>query len=182
MTYLAYAGDREFQDRDAACGESDARPCGIAGYTCRATQNSVQLLLARLGAANRDHQPPSIGITAPADSATVVAGFAITVTATDNLAVKAVSFYVDGDLVATRTQPPYQLTTDPSLVEGAHTIVVEATDDDDNAATLQRDIIVAAPAESSALGCSTGGTPSIALLLFVVLTLARRRATLGRSA
>ncbi len=174
MTYLGYAGDRTFQDRDVACGESTARPCGISGFTCRATQNSVQLLVARLGAANRDHQPPSIGISAPADSATVAAGFAITATATDNHAVKAVAFYVDGELVATRTQPPYQLTTDPGLVEGAHTIVVEATDDDGNAATLPRDIIVASPADPFALGCSTGGTPSTALIAFVVLALARR--------
>jgi hypothetical protein len=58
MTYLPYSGSRAFQDHDAQCGETTARPCGIAGSTCRATQNSVQLLLSRLGAADED---PDLG-------------------------------------------------------------------------------------------------------------------------
>src|SRR5262249_40238089 len=55
MTYLTFTGNREFQDQDVSCGEAVPRPCGIGGFTCRATQNSYQLLLSRLGAANRDH-------------------------------------------------------------------------------------------------------------------------------
>jgi uncharacterized protein (TIGR03382 family) len=49
MTYLDYDGDRTFQDQAAACGEFEARPCGIAGNICRAQQNSVLLLEQRLG-------------------------------------------------------------------------------------------------------------------------------------
>jgi uncharacterized protein (TIGR03382 family) len=179
MTYLAFSGDREFQDRDVACGESTARPCGIPGTACRATQNSYQLLRARLGAANRDNQAPSVGITAPAQSATVAAGFSITATATDNVAVTSVAFYLDGDLVGTSTAAPYRLATDPMLGHGAHTIVVEATDSDGNSATLQRDITVAseASAGSDAMGgCSTSGPPPLALVaLVLVAVLARRR-------
>ena len=178
MTYLGYVGNREFQDRDAACGESVARPCGISGITCRATQNSVQLLLARLGAANRDNQPPSVAITAPAQSATVSAGFAITAVATDNVVVKTVAFYVDGDLVATRAQAPYQLDTDPALVKGAHTIIVEATDGDGNTALEQRDIVIAGatpPSDPLVAGCSASGRPPVALIAIVALCLVRRR-------
>jgi hypothetical protein len=50
MTYLPYQGDRAFQDQVAACGEFDARACGIGGNVCRDGQNSVALLLERLGA------------------------------------------------------------------------------------------------------------------------------------
>ena len=50
MSYLPYDGERTFQDQDAACGEDEPRPCGIAGTVCRATQNSVALLRERLGA------------------------------------------------------------------------------------------------------------------------------------
>jgi uncharacterized protein (TIGR03382 family) len=50
MTYLDYAGDRTFQDSMASCGEFTGRSCGINGNTCRARQNSVQLLRQRLGA------------------------------------------------------------------------------------------------------------------------------------
>ena len=54
MTYLDYPGERTFQDEDALCGEFEARPCGIGGSFCRATQNSVQLLTQRLGARGTD--------------------------------------------------------------------------------------------------------------------------------
>ena len=175
MTYLPFTGNREFQDRDAACGETTERPCGIAGTACRASQNSVQLLLSRLGAANRDHQAPTVGITEPAEMAKVEAGFAIAATASDNIAVKSVAFYVDGDLVATQTQAPYQLTTDPMLAEGAHTIVVEATDGDGNTAMEARDVVVAGALDPLALGCSTGRTPPTALLGLVLVALVRRR-------
>jgi MYXO-CTERM domain-containing protein len=177
MTYLAYTGDRAFEDQDASCGESTARPCGIGGVACRVTQNSVQLLLSRLGAANRDHQAPAVGITAPTESATVAAGFAIAATATDNIAVKTVAFYIDGDLIATRTEAPYELTTDPELAEGVHTILVEATDGDDNSTTQQRDVIVAGPLDPLPLGCSAGREPPGALfaLSLVGLLLIRKR-------
>jgi uncharacterized protein (TIGR03382 family) len=177
MTYLAFTGDREFQDREASCGESTARPCGIGGVTCRATQNSAQLLLSRLGAANRDHQAPTVGITAPAQSATVAAGFAISATATDNISVKTVAFYIDGDLVATRTAAPYELATDPGLVEGAHTIIVEATDGDGNTTTQQRDIVVAGPLDPLPLGCSAGHSSpgAVFVLTLAAFILVRRR-------
>lgn len=180
MTYLVFTGNREFQDHDAACGESTARPCGIGGTACRATQNSVQILLGRLGAANRDHQAPTVGITEPAQMAKVEAGFAIAATASDNIAVKSVAFYVDGDLVATQTQAPYQLTTDPMLAEGVHTIVVEATDGDDNTAMQERDVVVAGPQAPLALGCSAGRKPPTALLALALIALRRRRRSLAR--
>jgi len=177
MTYLSFTGSREFQDRDASCGETVARPCGIAGATCRATQNSAQLLLSRLGAANRDHQAPTVGITSPGQSETVAAGFEIAATANDNISVKSVAFYIDGDLVATRMQPPYALTTDPGLVEGAHTITVEATDGDGNTTTEQRDVVVAGPLDPLALGCSAGShSPGgVFVLTLAAFVLARRR-------
>lgn len=54
MTYLDYPGERTFQDEDSVCGEFEARPCGIGGSFCRATQNSVELLTQRLGARGSD--------------------------------------------------------------------------------------------------------------------------------
>ena len=61
MTYLQYNGNRSFKDQTVSCGEYQNRPCGIGGSTCRANQNSVQLLYARVGKADlvradaRDH-------------------------------------------------------------------------------------------------------------------------------
>jgi hypothetical protein len=52
MTYLSYAGKRAFQDVEADCGEDSPRPCGAPGYaSCRARQNSYQVLLEQLGPA-----------------------------------------------------------------------------------------------------------------------------------
>lgn len=175
MTYLSYAGDRQFQDHDAACGETTARPCGVAGNTCRATQNSVQLLLARLGASDRDNEPPSVGITAPADRATLEPGFEIAATASDNIAVDHVAFYLDGELVATRTEPPYRLATDPALEPGGHTILVEAIDRDGNTAVEEREVTLGEPGAPFGLGCAAGRHPSAAIALVVACLVLRRR-------
>ncbi len=40
---------RAFANQDVSCGETEARPCGLPGATCRATQNSYTLLGERLG-------------------------------------------------------------------------------------------------------------------------------------
>lgn len=178
MSYLAYAGNRRFQDRDVACGETTARPCGISGTACRPSQNSFQLLRARLGAADRDNEPPLVAITAPAESASVAAGFSITATATDNIAVESVAVYVDGELLATTTSEPYRFTTDPGLLRGVHTIVVEATDGDGNTATIERDVMVNGDGDGGiplGLGCATTGQPAAGLGILVAAALARRR-------
>jgi uncharacterized protein (TIGR03382 family) len=52
MTYLSYSGKRSFQDTLADCGEVSTRACGVPGHaSCRGQQNSVALLLERLGPA-----------------------------------------------------------------------------------------------------------------------------------
>jgi hypothetical protein len=175
MTYLSYAGERAFQDQDAACGETTARPCGIAGNTCRATQNSVQLLLARLGAADRDNESPSVGITAPVVGATLEPGFEIAATATDNIAVESVAFYLDGELVATRTESPYRVVTDPAIEPGAHTILVEATDRDGNSVIEEREITVGERPELFGLGCAASRRPPVAAFALALVGLLWRR-------
>jgi len=182
MTYLSYNGNRAFQDEEASCGESTARPCGISGTSCRARQNSAALLRERLGAADRDDEAPNVAITSPSNAATVAAGFAITATVSDNVAIASVAFYVDGDLAATRTAAPYTLETDPALAAGSHTIIVEATDADGNTTTEQRDVVIAAAtvptseSESAGMGCATSrGTPAGWLALGLVGWALRRR-------
>lgn len=57
MTYLGYSGNRAFQDKAVPCGEFKARPCGIADSPCRPSQNSVQLLLERVGSGSGQAEP-----------------------------------------------------------------------------------------------------------------------------
>jgi uncharacterized protein (TIGR03382 family) len=127
MTYLSYNGDRSFKDQTVACGEYQNRPCGIGGFTCRPNQNSVQLLDQRLGIA--DLVAPTLGITSPADGATVEPGFAVDAMASDNIAVKEAKLFIDDvEVTVTSGAGPYTFATDVALTEGVHTIAVEATD------------------------------------------------------
>jgi uncharacterized protein (TIGR03382 family) len=76
MTYLSYADKRAFQDEEADCGETSPRPCGAPGYpSCRARQNSYQVLLERLGPAgahdedDEDDDDDAADGSAPPDTA-----------------------------------------------------------------------------------------------------------------
>jgi uncharacterized protein (TIGR03382 family) len=182
MTYLSFSGERSFRDQTAACGESQARPCGIGATACRANQNSVQLLRERLGEPGDDGSPPQLRIASPLANAVVDPGFTITANADDDVA--AVTFFVDGDQVGAAITPPYQLATDASLLPGDHTIVVEAADTRGNVSMAQVDVVVRGADDGvddnplTLLGCSaTGGTAGfpVALALLALLRRPRRR-------
>jgi MYXO-CTERM domain-containing protein len=96
MTYLSGCGNKSFRDVDAQCGEYQARACNCG----RQRQNSVQVLIEKLGANNgtnppppppNDPTPPTVSITSPADGATLPSDSVITVTADaqDNVAIAA---------------------------------------------------------------------------------------------
>jgi hypothetical protein len=96
MTYLSGCGDKSFQDINAQCGEFQARPCDCG----RPSQNSVQILYDKLGAASgepppppvEDTAPPSVSITSPSDGASLAPNSQIQVVATadDDLGLAAV--------------------------------------------------------------------------------------------
>lgn len=174
MSYLPFDGPRGFQNADASCGEFSPRPCGQGPKSCRATQNSYQLLMARLGSASGDHEPPSVAITAPAAGATVSSGFAITATASDNTGLASVEFFVDGEMVSSQDGAPYQMATDPKLTPGPHTIEIDAIDQDGNKTTVQRDIVVMGASEQSG-GCSAGRSSGSGMFGLVLAALAPLR-------
>lgn len=84
-----------------------------------------------LGGAPADTTPPTVGMTAPANGATV-AGTAVTVaaSASDNVGVTSVQFLLDGALLgAPVTTAPYTLTWDSTTVaNGSHTLSARAQD------------------------------------------------------
>jgi Bacterial Ig domain len=164
MSQLAFARDREFQDADAACGETIARPCHNG---CRTTQNSVQILRTRLGAFGGDDVPPALVMTSPTETA-VTPGFTITLAATDNVALASITLSIDGVEVGTTETSMLEL-ADPGLATGHHTLHAEASDDNGNVTTQDLDVVV----ETSA-GCSSGGASKLGIAV-VLLTLRRRR-------
>ena len=75
--------------------------------------------------------PPVVSVTSPANGSTISrnSNFIINVTASDNVGVSKVEFYVDGGLKCTDTSSPYSCTTKISGKPGAsHTIQAKAYD------------------------------------------------------
>lgn len=88
----------------------------------------------------RDATAPVVSITSPKTGATVTGAVSITVAATDNIAVTAVSLSVDGVAVSNSTAAPFTNTWNSATVtNGTHTITVTAKDAANNktSATVQ---------------------------------------------
>ena len=76
-----------------------------------------------------DTVPPTVSITSPGNGATVSGTVAVTATATDNVGVARVEFYVDGVLKNTDTAAPWSWNWDTNTAtNGTHTLVASAFD------------------------------------------------------
>jgi hypothetical protein len=85
-----------------------------------------------------DAVPPTVTMTAPANGSTVSgASVAVSATASDNVAVRDVQFFLDGNTLGSSiTQAPFSITWDStSVVNGSHTLSARATDTAGNTAT-----------------------------------------------
>jgi len=81
------------------------------------------------GGGGGDVTPPTVSLTAPANGATVTGTISILATATDNVGVSRVEFYVDDVLIGSDTTSPYGATWNSSGVSnGAHTLKAIAFD------------------------------------------------------
>src|SRR5262245_49384478 len=159
MTYLDYNGKRSFKDQLVSCGEFNARACGIGGSVCRNKQNSVQLLLQRIGAA--DLVPPTLAITSPADGATGAPGFEVDATASDNVAVTMATLAIDGAAAgATPGAGPYAFATDATLADGPHTIALTVSDGHGNTQNQTITVTVARDGGGGGSGSGSDGSGS----------------------
>ncbi|HMC67541.1 MAG TPA: Ig-like domain-containing protein, partial [Mycobacteriales bacterium] len=97
------------------------------------TSSAVSVTVNNAGG---DTTPPTVSITAPANGATVSGTVSITATASDNVGVTKVEFYVDGALRSTDTTTPYSWSWDTtSFANSSHTIVAKAYDAANNVGT-----------------------------------------------
>ena len=89
------------------------------------------------GAPSSDTTPPVTDVTAPASGATVSGMVPITASASDNVAVSGVRFYINGTQVgAEDTASPYEMTWNSNAVaNGSHTLTTVARDAAGNTAT-----------------------------------------------
>ena len=84
-----------------------------------------------------DQTPPAVSITSPAQGASVSGSITLTATASDNVGVTAVRFFVDGaPLGADDTTAPYSVSWDTrTAANGNHTIMSRAFDAAGNSAS-----------------------------------------------
>jgi pseudomonalisin len=76
-----------------------------------------------------DTTPPTTSITAPANGATVSGTVSVTASASDNVGVTKVEFYLDGALKSTSTTSPYSWSFNTTTVaNGSHTLQSKAYD------------------------------------------------------
>ena len=83
-----------------------------------------------------DTTPPATSITAPANGATVSGTTSVTASASDNVGVTKVEFYLDSVLQATSTASPYSWSWNTTTAaNGAHSLTSKAYDAANNSAT-----------------------------------------------
>jgi hypothetical protein len=83
-----------------------------------------------------DTTPPTTSITSPANNATVSGTITVTASASDNVGVVKVEFYIDSVLKSTSTTSPYTFSWNTTTVaNGTHTIFSKAYDAANNVGT-----------------------------------------------
>ncbi len=84
-----------------------------------------------------DTTPPTVSVTSPASGATVSGTVTVTASATDNVGVTAVQFYLDGVALGARdTSGPYTVSWNTTTAaNGTHTLTAQAWDAAGNTAT-----------------------------------------------
>jgi hypothetical protein len=139
-TLVTFATSKYGSGRVAAVGDSSTAEdatngCGhstFLGYNDPSYDNGLIIAnaISWLAAGGvSDTQAPAVAITAPAAGATVSGTTTVAASATDNIGVTRVEFYLDGALQATDTTSPYSwswVTTSTS--NGSHSIMAKGYD------------------------------------------------------
>lgn len=100
-----------------------------------------------------DTTDPTVSLTAPTNGATVSGTTSVTATASDDVAVSSVSFYVDGSSTAAATvsSEPYSYSWNTTaLSNGSHTISAQATDTSGNTSTFSTATVTVSNADVTA--------------------------------
>jgi hypothetical protein len=114
---------------------ASARAVDAAGNTASDSNNVT--------VSNTDTTPPAVTLTAPAEGATVSGTYTMTATASDNVGVSRVEFFVDGVLKCTDTTSPYSCVWDTTTSpNGAHTASARAVDAAGNTASDPNNVTV----------------------------------------
>jgi poly(hydroxyalkanoate) depolymerase family esterase len=111
--------------------------CGTAGaYVLDTDICSTWQVAKFFGLDNSDTAAPSVSLTAPANNASVSGTVQVTASASDNVGVSKVDFFIDNVLVSTDTASPYAYAwNSAAATNGTHVLVAKASDAAGNTAT-----------------------------------------------
>lgn len=150
MTYLDGVEPKRFQNKNAQCGRTSVEQCLCGG----STQNSVSMLTGVLGSSAPT--PPAVHIDYPANGATVMKGFAVRATATDDAGIDHVELRIDNKLVTTLASAPWAFNAPADTTTGTHHIEVRAYDTSMTPGSSFIDVVLGAPCGSDA-DCGVAG-------------------------
>jgi len=139
VTYATstYGTGRVAAIADSSVTEDATNSCGhstFLGYNDPSYDNGLMVAngiawLANGSGGGGDTQAPAVSITAPLNGATVVGTVAVNATASDNVGVTKVEFYLDGALKSTDTTSPYSWSWDTTASSnGSHSLTAKAYD------------------------------------------------------
>jgi thermitase len=125
--------------------EQNADDFGTAGwdqYFGYGQVNAYKAVLAA-GAVVTDTTPPSVSIGSPANGSSVAGAISAQGTATDNIGVTNIQFYVDGTVVASTPSSPFAFSwNSANASNGSHTLKVTASDAAGNIGTASTSVTV----------------------------------------
>jgi uncharacterized protein (TIGR03382 family) len=156
MTYNQFSGLRQFKDHQQcgsdcqggqspfglACSGNGGNATHICTGTGTATQDEVAMITALFGSSSSvpDTTPPVVKINTPSNGASVMPGFGVTATVTDDHAVASAKLEIDGMAVGTLNQAPWAWNAPQTLGTGSHHVVVTGTDSSGNTASDAIDV------------------------------------------
>jgi hypothetical protein len=143
--YFVYRGGVQIADvtwqrsySDTGLAPSTSYSYTIAAHDAAGNRSNPTQPVSATTASN-DPTPPVVSMTAPANSATVSGTLTVSASATDNVAVSAVQFKLDGANLGspvTGTGPSYAISwNSTSTANGSHTLTAVATDAAGNTAS-----------------------------------------------
>jgi hypothetical protein len=140
-----YGSGRVAAVADSSTGEDATNGCShttYLGYNDPSYDNgliyanAVAWLANGSGGGGGDVTPPTASITAPANGATVSGTTSVTASASDNVGVAKVEFYLDGAIQSTDTASPYSWSWNTTASSnGSHALVAKAYDAAGNVGT-----------------------------------------------
>jgi hypothetical protein len=130
MTYLSGGPTiKKFINEAGSCGEYSARQCQCSYKDTGSTKmNSYAAVMQTFGANTPDVTAPTVAITFPAEDAQVTPNFPVRADVSDDRVIIKTEFRLDGQLIKTLEDGPWNFNAPPTLAPGRHRVELTAYD------------------------------------------------------